>query len=148
VKWVAVACVVLGCERRAPIESCAQDLSGEYASGDRRWAVLDRDGRLELVPQFADVPVVPGLEVAPRWIDLERTETAITGFVRRRYMRGSASCTAKTPATITACSGDAIDLVLGDPEPPLTFEPCTYPRGGGSRRERWVRRAGGAPRGP
>ncbi|MEO8703049.1 MAG: hypothetical protein ABI867_23590 [Kofleriaceae bacterium] len=131
---------LLGCERRAPITTCQQDLSGEYVAGERRWAIVDRGAQLEVVPLFADVPVVPGLEVAPRWIDLERGDTGIAGFVRRRYMRAAATCTAKQPATITACANDAIDIVLADPSPPLTFAPCTYPRPAGSARERWVRR--------
>jgi hypothetical protein len=63
-------------------------------------------------------------------------------------MSGPRVCLAKVPARITACSGDAIDIVLSDPSPPLAFHradpakgatSCLWPRPGSSRRERWTR---------
>jgi hypothetical protein len=99
--------------------------------------VLDRGSAIEAYPLFVDVPSVSGLEIAPRVIDLEREGDALVGHVRRRYMRGMASCTAKLPVRITACAGDALDVLLADPVPPLAFEPCRFPRAEGNRRERW-----------
>jgi hypothetical protein len=143
----AVAALGLGgcaCDRRAPLASCEDDLRGVYAADGRRWMILDNAGELEAYPLFSDVPPAPGLEVAPRVIALQRTPRGLTGHVRRRYMRGSQACVAEAPARVTACAGDAIELVLSDPEPPIAWpaapeQPCGWPRPGSSRRERWIR---------
>jgi hypothetical protein len=66
-------------------------------------------------------------------------------------MRGSQVCVAKVRVRVTACRGDELVLVLADPEPPLAWPddpdhagdggaPCTWPRPGDSRVERWTRR--------
>jgi hypothetical protein len=127
------------CDRRVPITSCADDLSGEYANGDQRWMVLDRGSSLEAYPLFPDVPAGP-LEVAPRVIELGRTGTQIAGEVRRRYMKATTICIAKLPARITACTDDSLELVFADTSPPLAFDPCRWPGPEPSRRERWMRR--------
>jgi hypothetical protein len=68
------------------------------------------------------------------------SSTGIAGHLRRRYMRGTQVCVAKVPMRITACAGDALDVVLAEAEPPLAWSPsCTWPRTAGSRRERWIR---------
>lgn len=136
------------CDRRPPpLASCADNLRGIYDAGGRPWMILDDGAGLEAYPLFPDVPPAPGLEVAPRMIALGRAGApdAISGHVRRRYMRGSRQCVGQAPARVTACAGDAVELVLADPEPPIawpeaTEQPCTWPRLGSSRRERWVRR--------
>ena len=178
---IALAAIsfMAGCDRRAPITSCNQDLTGAYAEGDKRWMVLDHKVTLEVYPLFPDVPQ-SGLEVAPRVIDLVRDApasrqaskypwggTAIDGHVKRRYMRGTAMCTARIPVRVTACAGDALEVVLADPVPPLQFlgpwtievEPpaaeslqtielfgvvfarplCKFPRPDSNRREHWQR---------
>jgi hypothetical protein len=132
------------CDRRPPLASCADDLRGVYVVDGRRWMLLDEPTGLEAYPLFDDVTPVPGLEVGPRMIGLRRAEDAITGNVRRRYMRGSQPCVAEVPARVTACAGDAIEIVLGDPAPPIAWpaapkQPCVWPRPGSSRRERWIR---------
>jgi hypothetical protein len=139
---IALACGA--CDRRPPLASCEDDLRGVYAADGRRWMLLDEAGALEAYPLFSDAPPAPGLEVAPRMIALQRTPRGITGHVRRRYMRGSQACVAEVPARVTACAGDAIELVLSDPEPPIAWpaapeQPCGWPRPGSSRRERWIR---------
>ena len=139
---LALACAVLacgGCDRRAAIASCDDNLAGQYAFEGTRWAVLDHGATLEAVPMFSDVPAIAGLEVAPRWIDLSRTDAGIAGYVRRRYMRGSSICNAKLAVRFTACVDDAIDILIADPVPPIEFEPCTFPHADGNRRERWRR---------
>jgi hypothetical protein len=145
-----VLALAAACDRRPPIASCDDDLRGVYAAGagrGERWMVLDQRGALEAYPLFPDVPPSPGLEVGPRLMELRRSAGTITGYVRRRYMRGSVACVAKVPVRVTACAGDALELVLGDPAPPLawpsgdagsaTAAGCTWARPG-SRAERWV----------
>jgi len=132
------------CDRRPPLGSCADDLRGVYAAGDQRWMLLDDPDGLEAYPLFPDAPPVPGLEVAPRVLRLRRAPDGIAGHVHRRYMRGSRQCVAEVPARITACAGDAIELVLADPAPPIAWPaapdaPCGWPRPDSSRRERWIR---------
>jgi hypothetical protein len=142
---LALALAAGACDRRPPLQSCADDLRGVYAVDGRSWMILDGGAGLEAYPLFPDVPAAPGLEVGPRVIGLSREGGEITGSVRRRYMRGSQPCVAAVPARVTACKGDAIELVLGDPAPPIAWpaapkQPCEWPRPEPSRRERWIRR--------
>ena len=142
----ALAALAGACDRRPRLASCDDDLRGVYADGDRRWMILDQRATLEAFPLFPDVPPAPGLEVAPRVIDLRRTEKGLQGSVRRRYMRGSQVCIAEAPVRVTACLGDALQLVIADPTPPLAWpaprapvQRCSWPRPASSRLERWVR---------
>ncbi|HWU89527.1 MAG TPA: hypothetical protein VN253_19835, partial [Kofleriaceae bacterium] len=135
------------CDRRPPLASCDDDLRGVYVADGQRWMILDGRDALEVYPLFDDVTPARSaggpdaeLEVAPRMISLRRTPGGVAGEVRRRYMRGTRVCLAKVPARLTACAGDAIELVVSDPAPPLAWErPCLWPRPGSSRRERWIR---------
>lgn len=101
--------------------------------------------------------------VAPRVIDLQRAPAAaihgstdpgaqrgaartppaepaaLTGTLRRRYMRRAEGCDAHVPVHVTRCAGDTIELVLADPAPPIAFSPCTWPGPGPSRLVRWRR---------
>jgi hypothetical protein len=123
VKLAVALAVVASCDRRAPIASCDQDLTGTYVSDGKRWIIQDHGDTLEAFPLFADIPAGdPSLEIAPRVIDLVRLDDGISGAVRRRYMRGPAQCHAKIPVRITACAGDTLDVLLADPVPPLQFE--------------------------
>lgn len=131
--------VAAGCERRAPIESCAQDLEGVYQVGDRTWMVLDRGTQLDVYPLFRDLPASP-LEVAPRSLELAREGGAIRGVTRRRYMRGADSCVAKLPATIARCAGDTLEVVHAETAPPLELAPCRWGTTEPARVERWRRR--------
>jgi hypothetical protein len=150
---VAAVTGASACDRRPPLTSCDDDLRGVYVVDGRRWMILDARDTLEGYPLFDDVTPTaapPGLEVAPRLLALSRAPGgAISGDVVRRYMSGSRVCLAQVPARITACAGDAFDVVLSDPSPPLAFDRapgeatsakrCLWPRPGSSRRERWVR---------
>lgn len=131
------------CDRRPPLASCDDDLRGVYAAADGRWMVLDQRDTLEAYPLFPDAAPAPGLEVGPRVIDLRRTPRGPAGSVRRRYLRGARACVARVPVRLTACRGDALELVLADPAPPLAWpgapeQPCTWSRPS-SRVERWIR---------
>lgn len=140
---VAALAVLTGCDRRAPIESCAHNLTGEYASERGSWMVTDQGQRLEIYPLFPDVPAATGevTEVAPRVIELGRsTDGALHGEAKRRYMKGSASCLAKVPVRIARCAGDALEVVHGETAPPLAFAPCQWGRTEPARVERWTRR--------
>jgi hypothetical protein len=131
------------CDRRSTIASCADDLRGVYVADGRRWMILDGGAELEAYPLFPDVTPAPGLEVAPRVIGLQRVQSEIRGTVRRRYMRGSQVCVGKAPARVTACAGEAIELVLADPDPPLAWpgapeQACTW-SSPSTHVERWLR---------
>jgi hypothetical protein len=138
-----------GCRGRAPLASCDDDLRGIYSVPDaagRRWMILDSGDALEIYPLFPDAAPgpAPGLEVAPRVLHLRRAPDKLAGSVHRRYMRGARQCVAKVPVRITACGGDALELVISDPEPPIEWpaapeQPCGWPRPGSSRVERWIR---------
>ena len=141
--------LLCSCDRRAPIESCTDELGGTYVADDgRTWNILDVDrsalrapGRaLEVYPMFDDAPRDTGLEVAPRVIDLRRTGDAFIGEVTRRYMQGSLRCDAKAAARITSCKDNTLELVLSDPPPPMEFSPCKWGQPAPSRRERWRRK--------
>ena len=138
IRGVLLACVV-ACSSRPSIESCAQDLSGEYEIGSERWMILDRGPTLEAYPVFPDVPA-SDLEVAPRMIELAREDSGMRGTVKRRYMKLAAICIAKAPITIASCAADTLEIVRGDPTPPLGFAPCQWSRPEPSRHERWLRR--------
>ena len=137
-----------GCDRRVPITSCEQDLTGEYASeqvpsgrdaAGQRWMVVDQGTHLEVFPLFADVP--GDLETAPRMIELRRTDDGtLRGDTKRRYMKGSASCVTKVPARIARCSADMIEIVHAETAPPLSFSPCVFGRAEPARVERWTHR--------
>jgi hypothetical protein len=140
IRLVAAIAVFTGCDRRAPIDSCAADLTGEYDSAAGRWSITDRGHRLEVFPLFPDVPASE-LEVAPRVIELARTKDGtIRGEVRRRYMQAATSCVAKLPVRIARCADNALEVVHGDTAPPLGFAPCQWGRSEPARVERWTRR--------
>lgn len=124
---------------RAPITACSDDLRGVYVVDGARWMLLDHRATLEAYPLFDDVAPMPGLEVAPRAIDLQRTPGGLAGTVTRRYLRGRDRCDAKASVRVTACADDTLDVVLADPVPPLDFAPCAWGRPASSRRERWRR---------
>lgn len=141
-RLAALALLACSCDRSAPIASCTDDLAGLYDADGRRWAVLDHRRGLEIYPTFDDTPAAPppGLEIAPRVIDLRRTDDGLlAGEVTRRYLQGALRCDARAAARVTACRGDLLELVLADPVPPLAFEPCTWGQRAPSRRERWRR---------
>jgi peptide chain release factor 1 len=144
----AALLVLCACHRTEPITSCASDLRGVYevdpgsatVETPERWNVLDHRRALEAYPSFDDTTgVVEGLEIAPRVIDLRRAEGGLVGEVTRRYMKGSKRCDAKASARVTSCTDDLLEIVLGDPVPPISFEPCAWGQAAPTRRERWRR---------
>lgn len=143
---LAIALLLCSCDRRAPVATCTDDLAGVYEvettateEVPTRWHLLDHRRSLEAYPLFADVISVPGLEVAPRVIDLRRTPDALVGEVTRRFMQGALRCDAKATAHVTSCANDTLEIVLADPQPPLQFAPCAWGQPASSRRERWRR---------
>jgi hypothetical protein len=143
---ITALAALAACSHRAPIASCDDDLRGVYVDGDERWMVLDSRATLEVYPLFPDgASPQAELVVAPRVIDLARTPAganaapALAGTLRRRYMRRAERCDATLPVHVTRCSGNALELVLADPSPPLTFSPCTWPRSNAARVVRWQR---------
>jgi hypothetical protein len=141
IRGAVVLAALAACRDRAPISSCSDDLTGIYVIDGKRWDLTaGAPGSYEAFPQFDDGAVLPGAIVAaPRVIDLARTPTGVSGHVRRRYMRGSDRCDTRSPARITACSNDELQLVITDPVPPLGYAPCSFGRADSSRVERWRR---------
>ena len=137
----ALLALAVGCSQDRPIATCADDLGGIYVvegAPAQRWHVIEpKPGALEAYPLFDDAPD-SAIEVAPRVIDIERGDPP-RGKVRRRYLQGPNACTATAPVTLTRCTGRTLELVLGDPTPPLAFTPCTLGSPAPSRRERWLR---------
>ncbi|HSS02702.1 MAG TPA: hypothetical protein VLM79_36825 [Kofleriaceae bacterium] len=157
------------CDRRPPIASCDDDLRGVYVAGNERWMLLDNGPTLEAYPLFSDGSITSDFVVAPRVIDLERgtrpgdprpgdsppggspaddapsgnLKPLMTGMVRgtlhQRFMRRAERCDAHVPVVVTRCAGDRLELVLGDPSPPIAFAPCAWAQPGPSRIVRWQR---------
>lgn len=136
-----------GCSERRALTSCRDDLAGTYVTeSGERWMILEGQGKargtIEAYPLFDDGrdPAAPaGIEVAPRVIDAKREGSAVRGKVHRRYMMRSEACDGSAPATITACTGQTLEIVLGGPTPPLSYTPCQLGTPLPSRRERWTR---------
>jgi hypothetical protein len=157
VTWraLAVAAVALAaaCQRAPAIASCRDDLRGVYVAGEasgaadgdgrhgERWMVLDHGATLEAYPLFPDARGTAEVVAAPRAIELERTANAaeIAGTVQRRYMQRAERCDARTAIHLTRCTGDTLELVITDPEPPVGFAPCRWPTAAPSRVVRWRR---------
>jgi hypothetical protein len=137
-----IALVLAGCSRATPIGSCDDDLHGVYAGerSDQRWMVRDHGQTLEAYPLFPD-GAAGAAEVGPRVLELERGSgpRGIEGTLRRRYMQRAELCEARVPVHVTRCAGETLELVLGDPAPPLAFAPCAWPGPGPSRVVRWRR---------
>jgi hypothetical protein len=157
---VIVIAALGACHRRPSIASCDDDLRGVYTGPEpgERWMVLDAGPTLEIYALFPDSDVAGDVVAAPRVIDLVRApadargpgapqasppasagDDGLTGTLHRRYMRRADSCDAQLPVRVTRCSGDALELVLADPSPPLAFAPCAWAQPGASRVVRWRR---------
>jgi hypothetical protein len=134
-KWLVIAATLMSCDRKPPLQSCNEPLHGVWRTATgARWMVLDRGATLEAFPLFDD-GVAGG---APRAMDLKRAHK-LAGEVVRRYMQGGASCESRAAARITSCRGSELELVLADPQPPLSYEPCAWGQPAPSRVERWHR---------
>jgi hypothetical protein len=135
---IAISCVtvavVTACDRRPEVTSCADDLHGVWLAPSGRWALIDYGKKLEAFTLFDDA--VP--EGAPRAITLERTDK-LAGEVKRRYVRGADACEARAPFHVTKCEANELQVVLADPQPPITFAPCSWGAAADSRVERWRR---------
>lgn len=137
------AATLAACDRRPPIVSCGDNLHGVWvAPGDARWALVDHGSRLDAFPLFDDA--VPA--GAPRVIELARSaapgaasDDELAGEVTRRFMRGGDACEARAPIHVTRCSGDELEVVVADPQPPLGYAPCSWGAAPDTRVERWRR---------
>src|SRR5688572_22674033 len=115
--------LIASCDRKDPIARCTDDLAGVYEvettateQTPTRWNVLDNRRGLEAYPMFDDALVIPGIETAPRAIDLRRiSEVALGGEVTRRFMQGPLRCDAKASAHVTSCKDNTLEIVLADP---------------------------------
>lgn len=135
-KWAIAAVALIACDRRAPVASCDDDLHGVWITDTgAMWSVLDYGRKLEAFPLFDDA-VGSG---APRVIDLDR-RTKLAGEVTRRFAQRADVCEAKAPIRIAKCKDNTLQVVLADPQPPLTFSPCAWGKPADSRVEHWRRR--------
>ncbi len=134
-KWLAAAAMLVACDRRPAVTSCDDDLRGTWVNDTgARWSVLDYGAKLEAFPAFADA-VADG---APRRIDVERG-SKLAGEVRRRFMRRADACEARAPIRIAKCKDNSLQVIVADPQPPLSFAPCTWGQPAASRVEHWRR---------
>ncbi|MGE5182651.1 MAG: hypothetical protein ACM31C_11340 [Acidobacteriota bacterium] len=139
-KIVLVLVLVLGCSRRAPISSCADDLHGVWRDGSgASWMILDDGATLEAYALFADAVGSGELAGAPRAIDLARTADRLDGTIHRRFERRADSCDAHVPIHVTACKDDTLEIVLADPAAPVELAPCRWGAIPPARVERWRR---------
>lgn len=130
-----VAALAAACDRRPAITSCDDDLHGVWITDSgAKWSLLDTGRTLEAFPMFDDA--VPG--GAPRVIDVKRADK-LTGTVTRRYMPGADECAAKAPIRIAKCKENTLQIVVADPQPPLSFTPCSWGKPAESRLEHWRR---------
>jgi len=130
-----VVVAIAACESREPITSCSQNLHGVWVTpAGAKWMVLDNGPTLEVFPLFDDL--VP--EGAPRVIDVTRGPKN-EGNLKRRFMRRDIACEARAPVTLTSCSNDSLQFVIGEVSAPLSFEPCSWPQQAPSRVEVWRR---------
>jgi hypothetical protein len=136
---LAIALLLCSCDRTPSFERCTDDLTGVYEIDGHTWNLLDNRRTLEAYPLFDDTVIEAGVEVAPRVLDLRRTNEALVGEVTRRYMRGTARCDAKASARVTSCKASTLEIVLGDPVPPNMYTPCVWTQDAPTRRERWRR---------
>jgi len=96
--------------------------------------IVDDRAALEVYPLFDDLRDASS---APRLMDVRRGSETLLGEVHRRYMHGAVACEAKAQVHVLACSDDA--LVLADPAPPATFDPCSWSAVAAPHREVWHR---------
>ena len=126
----------VACARSPAVTSCDDDLHGVWVTDTgQRWSVIDRGKALEAFPLFDDAMPPAG---APRVIDLAR-EAKLAGIVQRRFMQGAVACESKAPIRIAKCKDNTLQVVVADPQPPLTFEPCAWGKPSQSRVEHWRR---------
>ena len=134
-RWVLAALVVVGCDHRAAVTSCDDDLHGVWVTDSgAKWSLLDHGADLEAFPLFDDA--VPS--GAPRLIDLERHDK-VAGEVKRRYMQGGTECVAKAPIRVAKCKDNELQVVVGEPQPPLSYAPCAWGKPAESKLEHWRR---------
>lgn len=132
---LVTAVMASACDRRPPVTSCDDDLHGVWVSDTgARWALLDRGATLEAYALFDDAVE----DAAPRVIDLTRTQK-LAGEVSRRYAHGGDACVAKAPIRIAKCKASGLQVVVADPQPPLSYAPCAWGRPAPSRLEHWRR---------
>jgi len=130
-----LAVLLCSCDRRAAVTSCDDDIHGVWVTeSGAKWSLLDHGPTLEAFPLFDDAVA----EGAPRVIDLQRTDK-LAGDVKRRFMRGPAECVAAAPMRIAKCKDDTLQIVVADPQPPLSFAPCSWGKPAESRVEHWRR---------
>jgi hypothetical protein len=131
----ALALAGVGCDRRPAVTSCDDDLHGVWITeAGAQWSLLDFGPTLQAFPLFDDAAVGG----APRVIDLERGQK-LAGFVHRRFMQGATECVASAPIRIAKCKQNTLQIVIGEPQAPLSFTPCSWGKPAESRLEHWRR---------
>lgn len=132
---MAVVAALAACDRQSPVTSCDDDLHGVWITDTgAKWSLLDNGRTLEAYPLFDDA--VPG--GAPRVIDVRRADK-LSGTVTRRFMQGADECAAKAPMRVAKCKASTLQIVVADPQPPLSFSPCSWGKPADSRVEHWRR---------
>ena len=144
---ICALALVAACSSRPRVATCDDDLTGTWRGEAGTWMILDDHTTLEAYPVFDDMPdhatavihAPARAVVAPRLIDLRRLPHGLVGEVHRRYMQGAVACESKAQIHVLACSDAALEIVLADPAPPVTFAPCAWAGPPPSHRELWTR---------
>jgi len=138
VKRLVVVLAIAACGRARALR-CDDDLRGVWAAPAGRWMMLDNRATLEAYPMAPDAAIGSDVTGAPRVLDLSRTPSGLAGELHRRDSHGAATCEARSPVHITACTDDTLEVVLADPPAPLQLAPCRWPAPEPARVERWRR---------
>ncbi len=123
----AALMLAAGCERTAPLGSCADDLGGVWRTDDGavQWQVRDRGVRLDAYPLTKELPPAPpGTIAAPSMIDLQRKNGEVGGTVVRRWHRGGETCIVRAPARVRGCRDDRLTLTLESTSAPADWKSC------------------------
>jgi hypothetical protein len=134
-------CVVLvACGRADHVASCDDDLHGVWHAPDGAWLMIDNGVALEAYPMQPDAPAVGSdFVAAPRVLDLDRGDGALTGVMRRRFMRRAMTCDARATIRVTACRNDMLELVTSAIATPIDVAPCRWSAPQPAHVERWTR---------
>ncbi len=124
-RWLALLCLAACSRSPAPLDSCADPLTGQWTSSTATWHLLDARDRVDGFPIYRELPAEPpDTLAAPAVLALRRQGSAVTGTISRRWQQGAAICTVRSPATIRACTADRLALQLGPTGAPSDWTTC------------------------
>jgi hypothetical protein len=139
-----VLCVlfVLGCQRSDSLQSCSDDISGQWQLGNEPglWLLTDSPTRIDGYPLLPDKQALAGdVVAAPRVVEFERGNGMLVGRMRRRFMHREQKCEAAVALRVTACREHTLVVEREPLNAPTSLSPCSWPLSAGPRGEQWRR---------